>query len=77
MTTIKFVCSDEKAAALLKFERLYDSGVELEPVQHATLIEGEWDEVYCSWGTCSKCGADNLGHARYCNECGAKLDLEG
>lgn len=50
--------------------------IEAEPVRHATLIEGVWDEVYCQWGTCSKCGADNLGHARYCNECGAKMDLE-
>ena len=50
--------------------------IEAEPVRHATLLEGDWYEVYCSWGTCSKCGADNLGHARYCNECGARLDLE-
>ena len=50
MTHLEFHCSDEKATALLKAARLYDEGVELEPVRHGRWVkcQGKSNIWYCS-----------------------------
>ena len=40
MTKLELTCSDEKATFLLRAARLYDEGVELEPVRH-----GSWKHI--------------------------------
>ena len=74
MTKLEFTCSDEKSVFLLKAARLYDEGVKLEPVRHGELRSTGFDEIYCEWGDCSECGADNRINAKFCNNCGARLD---
>lgn len=85
MTHLEFHCSDEKATALLKAARLYDEGVELEPVRH-----GRWatDEEDIEWGNslkrkhCTNCGKRphfdkekrEFVLTNYCPHCGAKMD---
>lgn len=78
MTHLEFYCSDEKATALLKAARLYDEGVELEPVRH-----GEWkqvsdDDQYEGTYVCSECEEENFfafdeERYHYCPHCGAKM----
>lgn len=48
--------------------------VDAEPVRHASLKETGYDEAWCNWGDCTKCGTSNIFGSKYCNECGAKLD---
>lgn len=78
MTHLEFHCSDEKATALLKAARLYDKGVELEPVRH-----GRWERENIRpksyLRVCSACGkvAYFCGEGcsyKYCPNCGAKMD---
>ena len=85
MTHLEFHCSDEKATALLKAARLYDEGVELEPVRHAKVLYNvaiEKEEC-CGYKkrkglvlqkyTCSSCYTAIPGESKFCMECGAKL----
>lgn len=44
------------------------------PVVHARLKETGWDEAWCSWGDCTRCGHSNAIGSKYCNNCGAKMD---
>lgn len=48
--------------------------VDAEPVRHASLKETGFDEAWCNWGYCTKCGTSNMFGSKYCNECGAKMD---
>lgn len=43
-------------------------------VVHGELRSTGFDELYCEWGDCSECGADNRISAKFCNNCGARLD---
>lgn len=87
MTHIEFHCSDEKATALLKAARLYDEGVELEPVRHGRWIQGIVG-TECSvcekplpgiWKDMSGHDGDNrewfeeIDETPYCPNCGAKM----
>lgn len=45
-----------------------------QPVVHASLRETGFDEAYCNWGDCTRCGCSNIFPSKYCNECGARLD---
>lgn len=47
------------------------------PVRHGGLVSTGYDELYCEFGDCTICGADNPISNRYCGQCGAKMDLEG
>ncbi len=47
------------------------------PVRHGRLVSTGYDELYCEFGDCTICGADNPISSRYCRQCGAKMDLEG
>nr|DAP64862.1 MAG TPA: PROTEIN/RNA Complex, archaeal, ribosomal, 50S, protein.0A [Caudoviricetes sp.] len=47
------------------------------PVRHGRLVSTGYDELYCEFGDCTICGADNPISNRYCGQCGAKMDLEG
>lgn len=47
------------------------------PVRHGRLVSTGYDELYCEFGDCTICGADNPISSRYCPNCGAKMDLEG
>ena len=47
------------------------------PVVHGRLVSIGHDEMFCEFGTCTVCGADNPMSNRYCSQCGARLDLEG
>ena len=77
MTKLEFVCSDEKATFLLRAARLFDEGVELEPVKR-----GNWedlhdkDEWYGEIYKCNLCGGLSIGGDEYCARCGAKMDGE-
>lgn len=46
-------------------------------VRHGRLVSTGYDELYCEFGDCTICGADNPISSRYCRQCGAKMDLEG
>ena len=48
--------------------------VDAAPVVHGELRSTGFDELYCEWGDCSECGADNRISAKFCNNCGARLD---
>lgn len=41
------------------------------------LISTGYDEMYCEFGNCTVCGAENPMHNKYCRECGARLDRSG
>ena len=43
-------------------------------VVHGRLISTGYDEMYCEFGNCTVCGADNPMHNKYCRECGARMD---
>lgn len=43
-------------------------------VVHGRLAATGYDELYCEFGNCTVCGADNPMHNKYCRECGVKLD---
>ena len=45
------------------------------PVRHGRLVSTGYDELYCEFGDCTICGADNPISSRYCPNCGAKMDL--
>lgn len=45
------------------------------PVRHGRLVSTGYDELYCEFGDCTICGADNPISSRYCSNCGAKMDL--
>ena len=47
------------------------------PVRHGRLVSTGYVELYCEFGDCTICGADNPISNRYCGQCGAKMDLEG
>lgn len=82
MTHIEFHCSDEKATALLKAARLYDEGVELEPVRHGRWICPDFD--FSDYWKCSACNEEfyfecdplNDYAYHYCPNCGAKMGGE-
>lgn len=81
MTKLEFVCSDEKSVVLLKAARLFDEGVELEPVRHGYWIQSKSVPAYHS---CSYCHAAHKMHEscntyvllNYCPNCGTKMDAE-
>ncbi len=45
------------------------------PVVHAGLRETGMDEAWCSWGDCTNCGHSNIMGSKFCNECGARMDV--
>lgn len=49
--------------------------IDAAPVVHAEFKETGYDEVWASWGDCKNCGHSNLIGSKYCNECGATLEL--
>lgn len=51
------------------------AGVDAAPVVHAGFKLTGYDEVWCTWGDCQGCGHSNMVGSRYCNRCGAKLEL--
>lgn len=48
--------------------------VDAEPVRHGRLVSTGTDELYCEWGDCTVCGSDNRINAKFCNNCGAKIE---
>lgn len=46
------------------------------PVRHGKLISTGYDELYCEFGDCTVCGADNPTSNKFCGQCGAKMDRE-
>lgn len=44
------------------------------PVVHGKLVSTGYDELYCEFGNCTVCGADNPTSNKYCGQCGAKMD---
>lgn len=52
------------------------SDIEMKPVVHASQRETGYDEAYCNWGDCTKCGCSNIFGSKYCNDCGARMDGE-
>lgn len=44
------------------------------PVRHGKLINTGYDELYCEFGDCTVCGADNPISNKFCGQCGAKMD---
>lgn len=48
--------------------------IDAEPVRHGQLVSTGFDEIYCEWGDCTVCGADNRIDAKFCNNCGAKIE---
>lgn len=48
--------------------------VDAEPVRHGRLVSTGSDELYCEWGDCTVCGFDNRIDAKFCNNCGAKIE---
>ena len=60
-----------------KYEALVkavDAAVDAEPVRHGRLVSTGSDELYCEWGDCTVCGFDNRIDAKFCNNCGAKIE---
>jgi len=71
----KRICGAEIASFSEVIMRVKDfPAVDAEPVRHASLKETGYDEAWCNWGDCTKCGTSNIFGSKYCNECGAKLD---
>ena len=50
--------------------------VEAEPVRHGKLVDKMYYEYYADWANCTLCGGTNRADAKYCQRCGAKMDLE-
>lgn len=50
--------------------------LDVAPVVHASLRETGYDEAYCNWGDCTKCGCSNIFGSKYCYNCGARMDGE-
>ena len=50
------------------------NAVDAEPVRRGQLVSTGTDELYCEWGDCTVCGWDNRINAKFCNNCGAKLE---
>lgn len=48
--------------------------IDAEPVRHGQLVSTGTDELYCEWGDCTVCGSDNRINAKFCNNCGAKIE---
>lgn len=49
--------------------------VDAAPVLHAEFKLTGYDEVWGAWGNCRNCGHRNIVGSKYCNGCGAKLEL--
>ena len=48
------------------------------PVRHGRwLPTTKWWQGGSAWKQCSECGRLHCGTPNYCNNCGAKMDLEG
>lgn len=45
-------------------------------VVHGKLISTGYDEMYCKFGDCTVCGADNPMSNKFCGQCGARMNLE-
>lgn len=85
---MKYELQSEKARELvIKKHRVYDAAIEtlahairaleIQPTlgQSTRLVETGVKEVYCSWGKCAECGADNMIDSKYCHGCGRKIEL--
>lgn len=85
MTHLEFHCSDEKATALLKAARLYDEGVEVEPVRHGHVV---WKNRFMGGFVSDVTITDKAGEKHtgtldtthyepvpYCSECGKELGV--
>lgn len=68
--------TDERCSSVVAdFESI--PAADVAPVRHGRLVSTGYDELYCEFGDCTICGADNPISSRYCRQCGAKMDLEG
>lgn len=45
-------------------------------VRRGRLISTGYDELYCEFGNCTVCGADNPIYNKFCGQCGARMDKE-
>ena len=45
-------------------------------VRHGRLISTGYDELYCEFGNCTVCGADNPIYNKFCGQCGARMGKE-
>lgn len=64
----------EIARMRFDIKRLLKAIDALPQVAHGHLVSTGYDEMYCEFGNCTVCGADNPMHNKYCRECGVKLD---
>ena len=69
----------ESAIKLVEATRGYIaslSAADVAEVRHGRLISTGYDELYCEFGNCTVCGADNPIYNKFCGQCGARMDKE-
>lgn len=54
----------------------YMPAADVAEVRHGRLISTGYDELYCEFGNCTVCGADNPIYNKFCGQCGARMDKE-
>lgn len=53
------------------------SAADVAPVRHGRWLQTtKWWQGGSAWKQCSECGRLHCGTPNYCNNCGAKMDLE-
>lgn len=69
----------ESAIKLVETTRDYIASfpaADVAEVRHGRLISTGYDELYCEFGNCTVCGADNPIYNKFCGQCGARMDKE-